>query len=66
MTYTGLSLETFQENLYEHYGQDYSAGNSPVTFAIVFGVLFSGVTGKKLIFCKKFIFSLRNLIIETN
>ncbi|XP_055299605.1 solute carrier family 12 member 9 isoform X2 [Sitodiplosis mosellana] len=44
-TYSGLSLDTFQHNLYEHYGKDYSSGNSQVTFAIVFGVLFSGVTG---------------------
>lgn len=44
--YTGLSFETLNDNLFEHYGQDYSSGGSTVTFAIVFGVLFSGVTGK--------------------
>lgn len=48
-TYTGLynGIETFKANLYSDYGQDYSAGKSDVTFAIVFGVLFSGVTGKE-------------------
>ncbi|XP_031617051.1 solute carrier family 12 member 9 isoform X2 [Contarinia nasturtii] len=44
-TYTGLSMDTLQANLYPQYGQDYSAGGRYVTFAIVFGVLFSGVTG---------------------
>lgn len=43
--YTGLSLQTFKENLYPHYGHDYTSGNTVVTFAKVFGVLFSGVTG---------------------
>lgn len=46
-TYYGLynGFETLKDNLYEDYGKDYSAGGSQVTFAIVFGVLFSGVTG---------------------
>lgn len=43
--YTGLSMKTLQENLYPNYGQDYTSGGSYVNFAIVFGVLFSGVTG---------------------
>lgn len=43
--YTGLSMATLNENLYSHYGKDYSAGGSEVNFSIVFGVLFSGVTG---------------------
>lgn len=45
--YTGLynGFDTLEGNLYEEYGKDYSAGGSQVTFAIVFGVLFSGVTG---------------------
>ncbi|GAB0098265.1 solute carrier family 12 member 9 [Sergentomyia squamirostris] len=43
--YTGLSRQTFHENLYSNYGQDYTSGGSQVNFAIVFGVLFSGVTG---------------------
>jgi solute carrier family 12 (potassium/chloride transporters), member 9 len=45
LNYTGLSRETFEENLYPNYGRDYTSGNSHVNFAIVFGVLFSGVTG---------------------
>lgn len=48
--YTGLSIETLNENLYQDYGRDYSSGGSEVTFAIVFGVLFSGVTGNLSIF----------------
>ena len=43
--YTGLSMQTLQDNLYPSYGQDYTSGGSYVNFAIVFGVLFSGVTG---------------------
>lgn len=45
LNYTGLSRETFIENLNTNYGQDYTSGGSTVNFAIVFGVLFSGVTG---------------------
>lgn len=45
-TYTGMSIDTFNDNLFENYGRDYSSGGSEVTFAIVFGVLFSGVTGE--------------------
>lgn len=43
--YTGFSIDTLQKNLNPQYGPDYSAGYGQVTFAIVFGVLFSGVTG---------------------
>lgn len=48
-TYYGLynGFETLKDNLYEDYGKDYSADGSQVTFAIVFGVLFSGVTGMR-------------------
>lgn len=45
LNYTGLSLKTLRENLYSDYGKDYSSNGNPVNFAIVFGVLFSGVTG---------------------
>lgn len=45
LNYTGLSMKTFEENLYPNYGQDYTSSGSYVNFAIVFGVLFSGVTG---------------------
>lgn len=45
--FTGFSLSTFHENLQSNYGKDYTAANPDeiVTFAVVFGVLFSGVTG---------------------
>lgn len=45
--YTGMSAATLHENLFPHYGADYTAhdGGAAVNFAIVFGVLFSGVTG---------------------
>lgn len=44
--FTGFSGVTFHENLYNHYGRDYTtAGGDVVNFAVVFGVLFSGVTG---------------------
>ncbi|XP_065081052.1 solute carrier family 12 member 9 isoform X2 [Ochlerotatus camptorhynchus] len=43
--YTGLSMTTLAENLYSHYGQDYTSDGNEVNFAVVFGVLFSGVTG---------------------
>lgn len=45
LNYTGLSQKTFLDNLYSDYGTDYSSNGTPVSFAIVFGVLFSGVTG---------------------
>ncbi|CAG9768304.1 unnamed protein product [Ceutorhynchus assimilis] len=44
-TYTGLNSTTLYSNLFEHYGKDYTAKGELVTFATVFGVLFSGVTG---------------------
>ncbi|XP_058803969.1 solute carrier family 12 member 9 [Phymastichus coffea] len=43
--YTGFSSETLQENLYSNYSADYSSLGSVSSFASVFGVLFSGVTG---------------------
>ena len=45
LKYTGMSMETLEGNLYPNYGRDYTSGGSYVNFAIVFGVLFSGVTG---------------------
>lgn len=44
-SYTGFSQATFEANLNSNYGKDYSTGGTEVNFAIVFGVLFSGVTG---------------------
>lgn len=44
-TYTGLNYTTLASNIWEHYGNDYTAKGELVTFATVFGVLFSGVTG---------------------
>lgn len=46
-TYYGLyaGLQKLSENLYPNYSVDYTTGNE-VTFAVVFGVLFSGVTGR--------------------
>ncbi|XP_023029254.1 solute carrier family 12 member 9 [Leptinotarsa decemlineata] len=43
--YTGLQGSTLQSNLWPQYGRDYTAKGQLVTFATVFGVLFSGVTG---------------------
>lgn len=43
--YSGLSSETFQKNWHSNYSRDYSSNGRDVTFAITFGVLFSGVTG---------------------
>ncbi|XP_057670991.1 solute carrier family 12 member 9 [Diorhabda carinulata] len=43
--YTGLSQITFKNNLLPGYGVDYTSTGELVTFATVFGVLFSGVTG---------------------
>ncbi|KXJ70879.1 hypothetical protein RP20_CCG022232 [Aedes albopictus] len=44
-SYTGLNMSTLAANLYSHYGQDYTSSGNAVNFAVVFGVLFSGVTG---------------------
>lgn len=44
--YTGLSVDTLWSNLYSNYTRDYTTPSGElVTFASVFGVLFSGVTG---------------------
>lgn len=43
--YTGLRGHTLNSNLWPQYGRDYTAKGELVTFATVFGVLFSGVTG---------------------
>lgn len=43
--YTGLRTATLNTNLWADYGKDYTAQGELVTFASVFGVLFSGVTG---------------------
>ncbi|KAL8581793.1 hypothetical protein ACOMHN_010167 [Nucella lapillus] len=42
--YTGLRLNTFKSNLYEHYTKDYTS-DSVLNFATVFAILFSSVTG---------------------
>ncbi|XP_014284012.1 solute carrier family 12 member 9 [Halyomorpha halys] len=45
-SYTGLSWETLNSNLYQHYTKDYTSKDGQIPdFAAVFGVLFSGVTG---------------------
>jgi potassium/chloride transporter 9 len=43
--YTGLRAATFGENFYPMFTVDYTTGGKPVNFAIVFAVIFSGVTG---------------------
>ncbi|CAL4075883.1 unnamed protein product, partial [Meganyctiphanes norvegica] len=42
--YTGLSWSTFMDNLYPDYEKDYTT-EDVTDFAMVFGVLFSGITG---------------------
>lgn len=44
LNYTGFSWETFTENMLPNWGTDYTTGQT-TSFAVVFGVLFSGVTG---------------------
>ncbi|XP_014258498.1 solute carrier family 12 member 9 isoform X2 [Cimex lectularius] len=44
-TYTGLSWQTLNNNLYQNYTRDYTSNGHMTDFATVFGVLFSGVTG---------------------
>uniref|UniRef100_A0A2M4A833 Solute carrier family 12 member 9 n=1 Tax=Anopheles triannulatus TaxID=58253 RepID=A0A2M4A833_9DIPT len=43
--YTGLQADTLWANLYSNYTKDYTSNGNQVNFAVVFGVLFSGVTG---------------------
>lgn len=43
--FTGFSGATFHENLRANYGVDYTSDGASINFALVFGVLFSGVTG---------------------
>lgn len=38
-------MTTLNDNLWPKYGKDYTSHGAYVTFATVFGVLFSGVTG---------------------
>lgn len=46
LNYTGLSVDTLWSNLYANYTRDYTTpAGDLVSFASVFGVLFSGVTG---------------------
>lgn len=42
--FTGLSAETFKNNLFANYSRDYTTGEL-TDFPYVFGVLFSSVTG---------------------
>lgn len=44
ITFTGLHWDNIRSNLLPSYGIDYTTGN-PVSFASVFGVFFTGVTG---------------------
>ncbi|RXG61111.1 Solute carrier family 12 member 3 [Armadillidium vulgare] len=43
-TYTGLSLDTLQDNLYPNLTLDYTTGRN-ISFATIFSVIFSGLTG---------------------
>jgi len=43
--FTGLSIDTFQNNLYSNYSTDYTNDNTKTSFAYVFGVLFSSLVG---------------------
>lgn len=50
MPFTGFSSETFRNNSLPSWTADYTNGvdnQEPCTFAIVFAVIFSGVTGEK-------------------
>lgn len=47
--YTGIRQATFEENAWPHYGDDYTTGNR-MDFALVFGIVFSGLTGKLVLF----------------
>lgn len=46
-TFTGFTTSTtLYDNLWPHYGPDYTSSDGAITsFATIFGVLFSGVTG---------------------
>lgn len=43
--FTGLSSQTFSDNLYSNYTIDYTNGDAQTSFAYVFGVLFSSLVG---------------------
>ncbi|XP_052864706.1 solute carrier family 12 member 9 [Anopheles cruzii] len=43
--YSGLQADTLWANLHSNYTKDYTSDGNQVNFAVVFGVLFSGVTG---------------------
>ena len=43
--FTGFLAATLSDNLWPNYGRDYTSNGELVSFATVFGVLFSGVTG---------------------
>jgi potassium/chloride transporter 9 len=42
--FTGVSFQTFKDNLYSNYTTDYTTGKT-TSFAYIFGVLFSSLTG---------------------
>ncbi|KAL1123332.1 hypothetical protein AAG570_002417 [Ranatra chinensis] len=44
-SYTGFLISTLKSNLYSNYSRDYTHENQMTGFSVVFGVLFSGVTG---------------------
>ena len=43
--FTGFNQRTLDGNMYSDYTKDYTSDGQLVNFAVVFGVLFSGVTG---------------------
>lgn len=44
-SFTGLSADTFYNNLWSNYGPDYTSDGEVASFSVVFAVLFSCVTG---------------------